>query len=50
MQPLSPLTLANKGGVIQLFNADGDRIDRVRYDGKQGKTEGRPIIFAYRDR
>ena len=46
--PLAPLMLGNKGGVIVLRNANGDRIDRVRYTSEQGKIEGRPVVFARR--
>ncbi len=49
IQPVSPLQLANTGAVIELFNAAGHRIDRVKYDKKIGQIEGRPIVFAYRN-
>ena len=49
IQPIAPLTLANSGGVIELFNAAGNRIDRVKHDKNRGKIEGRPIVFAYRN-
>lgn len=46
---LSPLRLNNSGGAIRLFDADGNRIDRVRYSANQGRRQGRPVVFAYRD-
>jgi endonuclease G len=49
IQPISPLVLANSGGVIELYNAAGNRIDRVKYDKTKGSAEGRPIVFAYRN-
>lgn len=46
---LPPVVLKNAEGVIRLFNAAGDRIDRVKYSNKQAAAQGRPVIFAYRD-
>jgi len=50
VQPISPLMLTNSdAGVIELYDAAGRRIDRVRYTRDQARIEGRPIIFAYRE-
>lgn len=43
--PLSPIRLANKGGSISLYNAQGERVDRVRYDKQDNDKEGRPVVF-----
>ena len=54
VQPVAPLMLSNRGGVITLYDkptekmSKGRRIDRVRYTKEQASTEGTPIIFAYR--
>ncbi len=48
VQPVDPLMLANAGGVIELFDADGRRVDRVKY-GRDQAASGRPVIFAYRE-
>ena len=54
IQPIQPLILSNKGGVISLFEppterfSQGRRVDRVRYSRGQAKLEGRPIIFHTR--
>jgi len=48
VQPLAPLALANAGGVIELFHADGRRVDRVKYGAREAGA-GKPVIFAYRE-
>jgi len=48
VQPLDPLMLTNSGGVIELFQPDGCRVDRVKYTREQAGA-GKPVIFAYRD-
>lgn len=53
VQPVEPLILSNRGGVITLYDkptermSKGRRIDRVRYTKEQASAEGAPIIFAY---
>lgn len=48
IKPINPLMLSNAGGNIVLFNNEQERVDRVKYTKEQAKTEGRPVIFAYR--
>jgi len=54
VQPVEPLMLSNNGGTIMLFEKPTDgvgrgrRIDRVRYTEEQARSEGVPIVFAYR--
>ncbi|MBF0379515.1 MAG: DNA/RNA non-specific endonuclease [Magnetococcales bacterium] len=47
-QPISPIRLGNKGGSISLFNANSQRIDRVRYRRSGRADEGKPFIFNVR--
>lgn len=42
--PVRPLRLSNKGDVIKLFDAQGDRIDWVNYTKRMVK-EGEPVLF-----
>jgi endonuclease G len=44
LKGLEPLRLANKGGVIKLFNADNERIDWVNYTDKMVMS-GKPVHF-----
>ena len=46
---LHPMQLKNTDGAIRLFDAEGNRVDRVRYSAKQAKEQGKPIVFAYRE-
>lgn len=54
VQPIEPVILANRSGVIALHEPAnekfprGRRIDRVHYSSKQAKKEGVPIIFNNR--
>lgn len=54
VQPVRPVVLANKSGVIALHEAPsekfskGRRIDRVHYTSVQASREGVPIIFNNR--
>lgn len=54
VQPVEPLMLSNRGGVVTLYDkptkalSKGRRIDRVHYTKAQASIEGVPIIFAYR--
>ena len=54
IQPLNPLMLSNQGGVIVLYEkptdgqAQGRRIDRVRYTQTQAQPQGVPIVFLNR--
>nr|WP_256368185.1 DNA/RNA non-specific endonuclease [Mangrovicoccus sp. HB161399] len=45
LSPVAPLRLSNQGGVIYLYDAEGARIDRVKYTAAQGSAENRPVIF-----
>lgn len=51
VQPVSPVVLGNRSGVIALYEAPTDefpkgrRIDRVHYTQVQASKEGEPIIF-----
>ncbi|MEL6681400.1 MAG: DNA/RNA non-specific endonuclease [Pseudomonadota bacterium] len=47
--PVAPLQLGNNGGTLCLFDADGCRIDRVRYR-KDDVREGVPVSFLDRSR
>ena len=47
--PLSPIQLGNRGGTISLYNAAGERIDRVKYPVQPKALEDKPVIFAMRD-
>jgi len=48
VQPLAPLQLSNRGGVIVLYQPDGKRLDRL-CDTQRDVEErrGRPLVFAY---
>ncbi len=48
VKPVSPLQLGNNGGIIELYNDQKHRIDRVKYTAAEAVHEGRPVIFAYR--
>ncbi|MEO1620154.1 MAG: lamin tail domain-containing protein, partial [Cyanobacteria bacterium J06632_3] len=54
IQPVAPVLLSNRSGVITLYekpnapNESGRRIDRVHYTREQAKKEGNPIIFNNR--
>ncbi|WP_019961021.1 DNA/RNA non-specific endonuclease [Woodsholea maritima] len=48
IQPVSPLMLSNKGGVIRLMNGAGERVDRVQYAEEQGRKDGETITFIHR--
>lgn len=51
IQPVAPIILGNRGGVIALYDMpseefpQGRRIDRVHYNKEQAGHEGVPIIF-----
>ncbi len=47
--PLVPIALGNRGGTIALYNAEDQRIDRVKYPVQPSDIEDRPVIFAMRD-
>lgn len=54
VQPVAPIILSNRNGVITLYEAPteafpkGRRIDRVSYTKEQASQEGVPIIFDTR--
>ncbi len=48
-KPVAPLQLRNKGGTLSLFNAEGQRVDRVRYRADD-VTENIPLRFFDRFR
>ncbi|WP_413167908.1 hypothetical protein ACL6C3_14490 [Capilliphycus salinus ALCB114379] len=56
IQPLSPVMLSNRGGVISLCEkpqpnqSKGRRVDRVQYSPKEAEQQGIPVRFLYRDR
>jgi len=47
--PLDPISLGNRGGTLALYDAAGQRIDRVKYPKQGGDLEDQPKIFALRD-
>lgn len=49
VNPLGPVRLPNAGGVIILANANGERVDRIRYTKKDAKNENIPVNFFYQD-
>ena len=49
IKPLSPISLANSGGSISLYNPAGERVDRVKYSVQSKALEDKPVIFAIRD-
>ena len=48
-RPLKPVQPGNKSGTIALFNATGQRIDRVKYAAQPPAREDRPTIFALQE-
>lgn len=56
IQPLSPVMLSNRGGVISLYEkpqpdqSKGRRVDRVQYSPKEAEQQGIPVRFLYRGR
>ncbi len=56
IQPLSPVMLSNRGGVISLYDkpqsnqGKGRRIDRVHYTGKDAEREDAIVSFLRRGR
>ena len=50
IQPLSPVMLSNRGGVISLYDNQGKgrRIDRVRYTGRDVEREDFTVRFLRR--
>ncbi len=47
LNPLSPVRLSNaEAGVLQLFDAGGNRIDRARYTKAEAAQEGRAVVFG----
>ena len=46
VNPLTPLQLANKGGIIELFDDQGHRVDRAVYTADDIRSEGFPVNFA----
>ncbi|KAL5361498.1 hypothetical protein BJX96DRAFT_152127 [Aspergillus floccosus] len=44
---LPNLPLSSDGDTITLLDKDGLKVDGVSYNYLQGKTEGRPIVFAH---
>jgi endonuclease G len=44
LRGLEPLRLANRGGVIKLFNNSNERIDWVNYTEAM-VTAGKPVLF-----
>ncbi|NJN22677.1 MAG: endonuclease [Leptolyngbya sp. RL_3_1] len=47
--PLHPLSLANRGGTLSLYNPAGERADRVKYPIQSQRLEDKPVVFALRD-
>jgi len=51
IQPVTPIVLGNRGGVVALYDApseefpQGRRIDRIHYTEDQASQEGVPVVF-----
>ncbi|MEL7039530.1 MAG: DNA/RNA non-specific endonuclease [Cyanobacteria bacterium J06592_8] len=56
IQPLSPVMLSNKGGIISLYEkpqsnqSKGRRVDRVQYSKAEAEIQGIPVRFLSRNR
>ncbi len=49
IQPLSPVMLSNRGGVISLYDGQKRRVDRVHYTPNEAEREGSIVRFLRRN-